>query len=86
MIKKLIDNLPQDKQKHIIVGVIYSILIVIGGLFGVYGATIGFFIGTFLNLYKEVWHDLKQKKGNAEVLDFIANEAPILITYLAYIL
>ena len=95
MIKRWIDNLPQDKKDHIIVGVLYSILIPMLGYAGtflgfpegaIYGGTVGFLIGTGLNLWKELWHDKHKKKGNAEVMDFIFNEVPILITYIAFIL
>lgn len=87
MIKRFIQNLALDKKEHIIVGVIYSIMIIIGGfILGDIGSWIGFFIGTFLNLYKEIWHDWRQGKGNAELLDFIYNEIPILLVLIAYFL
>tara|TARA_R110002012_G_scaffold306291_1_gene510917 strand:- start:120 stop:389 length:270 start_codon:yes stop_codon:yes gene_type:complete len=82
-LKGLIQNLPLDKKEHIIVGVVYSALIPLLGLFfGNIGGLVGFLIGTGLNLWKEIWNDKISKKGNAEVLDFIATELPLIITYL----
>ena len=85
-LQKSIQNLGLDKKEHVIVGVIYSIFIVLGGIFGIYGAIIGFTIGTFLNLWKEIWNDKIQKKGSAEFWDFVATELPIVITFIAYLL
>lgn len=85
-LKELIHSLPLDKKEHIVVGVVYSALIPILGLFGSSGAFAGFLIGTFLNLYKEIYHDFIQGKGNEELLDFISTEAPILIVFISYIM
>ena len=83
-LQKLIQNLPLDKKEHIIVGVVYSALIPILCLFfGDLGGLVGFLIGTGLNLWKEIWNDKISKRGNAEVLDFVATETPLIITYLA---
>ena len=69
------------------VGVVYSALIPLLGLFfGGIGAFLGFLIGTFLNVWKEVYNDYYKGKGNAEYLDFIATQAPILIAYLSFLL
>ena len=66
---------------------IYSILIVVlGFFFGNLGALIGLGIGTYLNLWKEIWNDWHKKRGNAELFDFIATQTPLIITYLAYLL
>ena len=86
MIKRFIENIAIDKLRHLAIGVLYSLLIVIGGVFGVYGAIIGFIIGTILNAYKEIYHDKIQGKGKAELLDFIWNEIPIVITFIAYLM
>ena len=84
-LQKFIQNIPLDKKEHLVLGVIYSSLIPLGGLFGVYGALIGFAIGTYLVLWKELWYDLHKKKGKAEFLDFVYNEIPLIITLLAYL-
>jgi len=85
--KNWIQNLPLDKKEHVLVGVIYSALIpILGFLFGGIGALFGFLLGTFLNLWKEIYNDFYRGKGNAEYLDFIATETAILITYLAFLL
>jgi len=81
-LKDLIQNLPLDKKEHIVVGVVYSALIPILCLFfGNIGGLVGFLIGTGLNLWKEIWNDKISKRGNAEVLDFIATELPLITTY-----
>ena len=86
MIKEFIDKLPQDKKDHIILGVIYSFFVVLLGVFfGVTGAFIGFVFTTFLNVWKEVWHDWRNNKGKPEVEDFIYNEIPILLVYIAFL-
>tara|TARA_R110002012_G_scaffold146789_1_gene305090 strand:- start:859 stop:1128 length:270 start_codon:yes stop_codon:yes gene_type:complete len=83
-LKELIQKLPLDKKEHIIVGVVYSALIPLLGLcFGNIGGLVGFLIGTGLNLWKEIWNDKISKRGNAEVLDFIATELPLIITFIA---
>lgn len=87
MFKRFIESIPIDKLKHLAVGVVYSALIVILGiLFGHAGALIGVIVGTLLNLFKEVYHDNYQGKGKMELLDFIYNEVPIILVYLAYLL
>lgn len=87
MIKRFIESIAIDKLRHLAIGVLYSILIpLLALLVGFYGALIGFIIGTLLNAYKEVYHDFYEKKGNAEVLDFIYNEIPILIVFLTYLI
>lgn len=86
-LKKLVQKLPKDKKEHIIVGVVYSLLIpILSFIFGFYGGLIGFLLGTYFNLYKEIKHDLIDKKGTPEFLDFLATETPILITFLTYII
>jgi len=85
--KNWIQNLPLDKKEHVLVGVIYSALIpILGFLFGGIGALFGFLLGTFLNLWKEIYNDFYKGKGNAEYLDFIATEIPIIITILTFII
>tara|TARA_R100000656_G_scaffold93969_1_gene68020 strand:- start:499 stop:771 length:273 start_codon:yes stop_codon:yes gene_type:complete len=84
-LKKIIQDLPLDKKEHIVVGVVYSVLIPILGLFfGGIGSFIGFMIGTFLNAWKEVWNDGYRGKGNPEVEDFIATEIPLIIAYFSF--
>ena len=86
-LKKFIQNLGLDKKEHIVVGVVYSALIPILGLFfGGIGAFLGFLIGTFLNTWKEIYNDFYRDRGVAEYYDFIATESAILITFLAYLL
>ena len=86
-LKEIIKSIPLDKKEHIVVGVVYSSLIpILSLLFGGVGAIIGFGIGTVLNLYKEVYHDFEQEKGNAELLDFIATQTPIIIVTLTYLI
>ena len=85
--KNWIHNLPLDKKEHIIVGVIYSALIpLLAFLFGDIGALFGFLLGTFFNVWKEIYNDFYKGKGNAEYLDFIATEIPITITILTFII
>lgn len=85
--KKWIQNLGLDKKEHIIVGVVYSVLILLFGyLFGGIGAFFGFMVGTSLNVWKEIYNDFYKEKGNAEWWDFIATQTPILITYLTFLL
>lgn len=84
---KIIRDIPLDKKEHIIVGVIYSAFIPILGFFlGDLGVLIALTVGTGLNLYKEVYNDLFKEEGNAEFLDFLATQAPIIITTLAYLM
>jgi hypothetical protein len=84
--KKWIQNLDLDKKEHIIVGVIYSAFIpLFGFLFGGIGAFFGIMLGTFFNVWKEIYNDFYKGKGNAEYLDFIATETPIIITILTFI-
>jgi len=86
-LKKLIQNLALDKKEHIVVGVVYSALIpILGFLFGEVGAFIGLVIGTSFNVWKEIYNDFIRQRGNAELLDFIATQAPILIAYLSFLL
>jgi len=86
-LQRFIQNLPLDKKEHLVLGIVYSILIPLGGvLFGLFGALVGLAIGTFLNLYKELYHDLYKKKGNAELYDFIATEIPLIITFISYVM
>jgi len=81
-LQKFIQNIPLDKKEHVVLGVIYSALIpLLGFFFGFLGGLIGFVIGTSANIYKEVVHDKIQGKGTAEFWDFVATEAPILITF-----
>ena len=94
-----IQNLPLDKKEHVIVGVAYSILIPLFCLIGLFisqftqvtdftfwGATLGFCIGTYFNLWKELYNDKYKKRGNAELNDFIATQTPILITYITFLI
>ena len=89
---KFINSIPKDKKDHIIVGLIYSTMIIVFAFIGSFfnftfiGASLGFAVGTYFNLWKELWHDWKLGKGNPEWLDFIATEIPILITYLAFLI
>lgn len=97
-LKEFIQKLPIDKKEHIVLGVIYSILIPIFSIIGAFadlilstnkfsiiGAIFGFLVGSVLNLYKELWNDLVQNKGNAEVKDFVATEIPKTITIVSYL-
>ena len=85
--KKWIQNLDLDKKEHVIVGVIYSAFIpLFAFLFGGIGALFGFLLGTCFNVWKEIYNDFYKGKGNAEYLDFIATETPIIITILTFIL
>ena len=87
MIKRFIESIAIDKLRHLAIGVLYSILIpLLALLMGFSGALIGLAIGTLLNAYKEVYHDLYQGKGQAELADFIYNEIPIVIAFIAYII
>ena len=87
MIKRFIESIAIDKLRHLTIGVLYSILIpLLALLMGFSGALIGLVIGTFLNAYKEVYHDMYQGKGKAELEDFIYNEIPIVIVFIAYII
>lgn len=82
-LQKFIQNLPLDKKEHIVLGVIYSLIMFpLSFLFGNIGLIIGFSIGTFLVLYKELYIDWYKKQGNPEFLDFIYNEIPILVVFL----
>ena len=86
-LKKFIQNLDLDKKEHIVVGVVYSALIpILGFLFGGIGAFIGLAIGTGFNVWKEIYNDFIRQRGNAELLDFVATQAPILIAYLSFLL
>ena len=85
-LQKWIQGLALDKKEHNVLGVIYSLPIpILGLLFGGIGALIGFMIGTALNLWKEIYNDFYKEKGNAELLDFVATEIPILISYLSFL-
>lgn len=85
-LQKWIQALALDKKEHNVLGVVYSLPIpILGLLFGGIGALIGFMIGTALNLWKEIYNDFYKEKGNAELLDFVATEIPILISYLSFL-
>jgi hypothetical protein len=84
-LQKFIQNIPLDKKEHIVLGVIYSLLMVLGGFFGSYGVYIGFAIGTALNVWKEVWNDWRNGNGTPELMDFLATELPLLITLAVYL-
>ena len=87
MIKHFIESIPIDKLRHLAIGVLYSTLIpLLALLMDLNGALIGFTIGTLLNTYKEVYHDLYEGNGKPELADFIYNEMPILIVFIAYIM
>ena len=87
MIKRFIESIPLDKLRHLAIGVLYSILIpLLALLMDLNGALIGFTIGTLLNTYKEVYYDLYEGKGKPELADFIYNEIPIVIVFIAYIM
>ncbi|MFT6125932.1 MAG: hypothetical protein ACJAVA_000374 [Flavobacteriaceae bacterium] len=49
-------------------------------------ATFVFLVGTSFNAWKEVIHDWYYGKGNAEWLDFLATEIPLLTSYLPYMI
>ncbi len=85
-LKKMIQGMALDKKEHIVIGVLYSSLIpFLAILFGDVGAFVGVYIGTTLNLYKELYNDFFRKKGRPEFLDFIATQVPIMVTLLAYL-
>lgn len=85
-LQKWLNNVGLDKKHHMILGVGYSALIPLGALFGFYGALFGFLLGTYLVLWKELWNDWYKKRGNAEFLDFVWNEIPLVITFITYLL
>ncbi|MGK0447033.1 MAG: hypothetical protein ACJA2M_000804 [Polaribacter sp.] len=73
MIKQFIDSLQDDKKDHVLLGIIIGFPLVM--LLGVYGGLIGItLVGA-----KEVVHDWLLKKGNPEMMDFIASAIPILM-------
>lgn len=86
-LQDFLNKIPQDKKNHIIVGLMLSTLIpMLGYPFGDLGALIGLIIGTGVNLWKELIHDKHQKKGAAELVDFVSTETPILIVYLTFLI
>lgn len=93
-LQKFIQRLPLDKKDHVILGVILSVFVVLGGLvclsfygdFGMFiGSTIGFIFSIGFAGGKEVIHDWLQKKGNPETWDFIATAVPILLVYIGFL-
>ncbi len=85
--KKWVQNLNLDKKEHIVLGVIYSALIpLLALLFGGIGAFLGFLIGTFLNVWKEIYNDHYKGRGKAEYYDFLATELPIFLTFITYLI
>tara|TARA_R110002153_G_scaffold240142_1_gene394693 strand:+ start:598 stop:891 length:294 start_codon:yes stop_codon:yes gene_type:complete len=90
-IKKIIDNIADDKKDHVLLGMFFGYPLQIIGLTLdlITDIPIFFLIGTLLALLivagKEVIWDWMLKKGNPEWWDFIASAMPIisnLITYL----
>tara|TARA_R110001606_G_scaffold251773_1_gene399743 strand:+ start:225 stop:503 length:279 start_codon:yes stop_codon:yes gene_type:complete len=91
MIKKIIDNIADDKKDHVLLGIAigyplmtlgYIIdLLYTSGCFVPLGAVIAilFVAG------KEVVYDKILGKGNPEWLDFIASAIPIVFPLLCYI-
>lgn len=94
-IKKIVDSIPDDKKDHIVVGCIYAVFISPSAIVGYFLADIigmfffasmCFVLGTYFNIYKEVYHDWYKEQGTPEWADFIATETPLLIGYLPYLL
>jgi hypothetical protein len=73
MIKKFIDSIEIDKKDHVLLGIIIGFTLVL--LFG----QIGGLMSIALVGAKEVVHDWIFKKGNPEMMDFIASAIPILM-------
>lgn len=86
--------MPLDKKDHVILGVILSVFVILGGLVGLsvngvggmlIGSTIGFALAMGMAGGKEIIHDWLQEKGNPEFWDFVATAVPIVLVYLGFI-
>ena len=78
MVKRFIDSIAIDKKDHIILGLITGFPLIL--LFG----NIGGLVAILLVALKELLHDKLQKKGNPELLDFIASAVPIIMLLVTY--
>lgn len=90
-IKQIVDSIADDKKDHLVVGTIYALSIIpialisffIGGFPPmIIFSSISAGIGTYFNLWKELYYDWYLGKGNPEFWDFIATQIPILLVYL----
>ena len=91
-IKKIIDNIADDKKDHVLLGMSIGYPLQILGLILdlITGMPIFFLIGTLIALLivggKEVIWDWILGKGNPEWWDFIASAIPIISSLLTYII
>ena len=91
-IKKIIDNIADDKKDHVLLGMFVGYPLQILGLILdlMIGIPIFFLIGTIIGLLivgaKEVIYDWYLGKGNPEWWDFIASAIPIISNLLTYII
>jgi hypothetical protein len=92
MIKKIIDNIAQDKKDHVLLGMFigYPLMIlgfVIDQIFSVDSALVsGAIAGIVLVGFKELIHDWYQGKGNPELADFLYSAIPILFPLTTYLI
>ncbi len=91
-IKKIIDNIADDKKDHVLLGMSIGYPLQILGLILdlITGMPIFFLIGTLIALLivggKEVIWDWILGKGNPEWWDFIASAIPILSNIITYLI
>jgi len=91
-IKKIIDNIADDKKDHVLLGMFFGYpLQILGLIFDlITGIPIFFLIGTLIALLivggKEVIWDWILGKGNPEWWDFIASAIPILSNIITYLI
>ena len=91
-IKKIIDNIADDKKDHVLLGMSIGYPLQILGLILdlITGIPIFFLIGTLIALLivggKEVIWDWILGKGNPEWWDFIASAIPILSNIITYLI
>ena len=91
-IKKIIDNIADDKKDHVLLGMSIGYPLQILGLILdlITGMPIFFLIGTLIALLivggKEVIWDWILGKGNPEWWDFIASAIPILSNMITYLI
>ena len=98
-LQKFIQQIPNDKKDHIIMGEIIGLSAIItsalfcylignffniGGLLALIGANFGGAIAIGFFAYKEIYIDKIQGKGTPEWWDFIASSLPV-IGYLLFI-
>ena len=78
MLAKFIENIPNDKKGHLILGVITGFPMVL--FFG----NIGGIIAIILYALKEIVHDKIQGKGKCEFLDWWYNSIPVFQFLIIY--